>query len=58
MSDKPNDSLAVGGWEMLTSFGQAGGQAVDPKPAIWIQHDLDDGRILEPGRNGRPERSA
>jgi hypothetical protein len=53
MRDKANYTLAIRGREPLPSVGETIGQAIDPQPAIGIEHDLNDGRVIEPGRDCR-----
>jgi hypothetical protein len=55
--DQAYDALAIRGRQALTGVGQTGGEPVDPEPAIGVEHDLDDGRVFEPGRYVRPQGS-
>ena len=56
--DEADDALAIGEGEALPGIREAFRETVDPQPAIGIQHHLDDGGILEPRRDARPERRA
>jgi len=58
VSHQPHDALAVGGREPLAGVGEARGQAVDPEPSVGVEHDLDDGGLLEPGGDRRPQSRA
>ena len=42
-------SAAVGGGEDITRIGEPFGKPVYPDPAIGVQHDLDDRRVLQQG---------
>jgi len=58
VSHQPHDALAVGGREPLAGVGEAGGEPIDPEPAVRVEHHLDDGGLLEPGRDRRTQRGA
>ena len=34
--------------EALAGVGEAGSESVDPEPAVRVEHDLDDGGLIEP----------
>jgi hypothetical protein len=42
----------------MASIFQSAGQPINPKPAVGIQHHLDDGGIFEKGCDCRPKRRA
>jgi hypothetical protein len=56
MGDEADDTFAIGGREALAGIGHTLAQPVDPELAVWVEHDLDDGRIFEPAGDVRAER--
>jgi hypothetical protein len=46
--------LAVGGGHRPAAVFQPARQSVDPVPAVWVEHHLDDGGVLEEGRDPGP----
>ena len=48
MRDEPHDPLAIRRQQPLARVGKAIGQPVDPQPAVWVEHHLDDGGVFEP----------
>jgi hypothetical protein len=54
--DEPDDTLAVVSRKALASIGEARAEPIDPKPSVGVEHDLDDGRFVEPGRDFGPKR--
>jgi hypothetical protein len=58
VGDQPHDALAVLGGEVLAGIAQPAGQAIDPQSAVGIEHDLDNGRVFQPARDGGAERRA
>jgi hypothetical protein len=49
-----HDPLAVGGGHRPAAVFQPARQSVDPVPAVWVEHHLDDGGVLEEGRDPGP----
>jgi hypothetical protein len=58
VGDEAHDPLTISRGQSLPGVGQALGQAVDPQPAVRVEHDLHNGRIFQPGRDRRPQRRA
>jgi hypothetical protein len=58
VGDDTKDALAVFHRQSLPGVAKASGQAVDPQPAVRIEHDLDDGGIFQPGPDRMPHRRA
>ena len=58
VGDDTKDALAVFRRQSLPGVAEASGQAVDPQPAVRIEHDLDDGGIFQPGPDRMPHRRA
>ncbi len=58
MGDQAHDALAIGGRQALPRIGEAFGKAVDPEPAIGVEHHLNDARILKESGDGRTKRGA
>ena len=58
VGDQAHDAFAVGRRKMGARFAKTFAEAVDPEPAVGIEHDLDDARIRQPACDGRPERGA
>ncbi len=58
VGDQADDALGVGGCDPVSGVFQPARQTVDPKPAVGIEHDLDDAGIFEIGGDGRTERGA
>src|SRR5208337_1521067 len=58
MRDEPHDAFGVGWRDAETSVLEAARQPVDPKPAVWIQHHLDDAWIFEKTGNRLSQRGA
>ena len=56
--DQANDPLAVRGEQSHARITYAFAEPIEPQAAVWIEHHFDDGRIVEPGCDGRPERCA
>jgi hypothetical protein len=54
--DQAYDALAIGGRQTLAGVGQTGGKSVNPEPAVRVEHNLDNGRVFEPGRDVGAER--
>lgn len=47
MCHQPDDALTIGGRQRFPRIGQALRQTVDPDATVWVQHHLDDTRVLE-----------
>ena len=58
MSDEPHNALGVGGRDAEASVLEAARQPVDPKPAIGIEHHLNDARVFEIAGDRWPQRGA
>ncbi|BGE86339.1 hypothetical protein Ms3S1_27750 [Methylosinus sp. 3S-1] len=58
MGDEPHDALAISGRHFAAAILEAARQSVDPETAVWIEHDLDDGRIFKEAGDGQSERGA
>ena len=58
MGDQANDALGVGRRDPVAGILEAAGKAVDPEPAVGIEHDLDDARIFQMSGDQRAERGA
>jgi hypothetical protein len=58
MGDQTNDALAVGGAQRLAGVGDALAELIEPKAAVGVEHDFDDGRVVEPPCDRRPESGA
>jgi len=58
VGNQTNDPLAVRRGQAFPGIGQPLGKPVDPEAAVGVEHDLDDRRVIEPGSNRGPERSA
>jgi hypothetical protein len=58
VSDQPDDPLRVGRRDAAAGVLEPARQPVDPKPAVRVEHHLDNAGVLEVARNGRPERRA
>ncbi len=56
--DQPHDAFAIGGRHRLAGIGKPFGQAIDPNPAVRIQHHFDHSRVFQKARDGRAERGA
>ena len=50
MRDQANDALGIGRRDPVAGILEAAGEAVDPEPAVGIEHDLDDARIFQMSR--------
>ena len=53
-----DDALAIRRAERHAGVGNPFAQPIDPQPAVRVQHHLDHGGIIQPGRNRRPQRRA
>ena len=58
MRNQANDALGVGRRDPVAGILEAAGEAVDPEPAVGIEHDLDDAWIFQMSRDQRAERGA
>ena len=58
VGDQPNDAFGVGGRDAEARVLQSSRKAIDPEPAVGVQHDFGDGRIFEITRDRRAERRA
>jgi hypothetical protein len=58
MRNQSYDPLTVSSRQSLPRVRQAFREPVDPQPAIGVEHHFDDCWILEPGRDGRPQRGS
>jgi len=58
MGDQANDPLAVFRGKRRAGIGHAGFQAINPDPAVGIEHELDDGVVSQQGAEVRAERGA
>jgi hypothetical protein len=58
MRDQAHNPLAVGGGHHPAAILQSARQAVDPQPAVRIEHHLDDRGVFKEGRDRRTEGSA
>lgn len=58
VSDQAHDAFAIGRRHRFTRVGQPFGKSVDPDSPVWIQHDLDHGRVFQKPGDGRAERGA
>jgi hypothetical protein len=58
VGDDTKDALAVFRRQSLPGVADASGQAIDPQPAVRIEHDLDDGGVFQPGPDRMPHRRA
>ena len=58
VGDEPHDALGVGGRDAEASVLEAARQPVDPKPAIGIEHHLNDAGVFEIAGDRRPQRRA
>lgn len=58
MGDQANDALTVGGAQQLARVADALAEPVQPQPSVRVEHDFDDGGVVEPARDRRPERGA
>jgi hypothetical protein len=58
MRDQADDALAVSGGQRHAGVADALAEPVDPQPSVRVQHHLDHGGIVEPGRDRRPQRRA
>ena len=58
VSDKPDDAFCVNGRDAEARILQSACEAVDPEPAVGVQHHLGDGRIFEVPRYRRTKRGA
>ena len=56
--DEAHDTLAIVWRQTFAGIDKTAGQPINPKPAVGIEHDLDNPSVFEPGRDCRPERSS
>ena len=50
-----SDSLGIGRRQSLPGVSQTLGQTIDPQATVRVEHDLDNGWVFQPGRNGWPQ---
>jgi hypothetical protein len=48
VGDETHDALAVFRRQSSPGVAETPGQAVDPQPAVRVEHHLDDGRVVQP----------
>lgn len=58
VGNEPDDTLAVGGREPRPRVLSSARQPVDPEPAVRVEHDLDDGRVVQISCDRGTERGA
>jgi hypothetical protein len=56
--DQAHDPLAIGGGHRPAAILQTPRQPVYPKPAVGVEHHLDDRRVFEEAGDGGTERGA
>jgi hypothetical protein len=56
--DQADDAFAIGDGQQLAAVADAFAEPIDPQPAIRVEHDFDNRRVVEPGSDRRPERRA
>jgi hypothetical protein len=50
MGDQSHDTLAVFGRKVSAGIAEACAEPIDPEPTVRVEHHLDDGVVVEPGR--------
>src|ERR1700756_114915 len=58
MGNQPDDALAVSWRQPLSGILESALEPVDPEPAVWIEHHLDDRSVLQEGCDSRTESRA
>ena len=58
MGDKPDDALRIPGRNSAAGVLQTSRQAINPEPAVGIEHHFDDARVLKVSGDRRAKRGA
>jgi hypothetical protein len=58
MRDEAHDPLSVGGHDPAARILEAARQALDPEPAVRVEHHLDDARVFQVAGDRWTERRA
>ena len=53
--DETYDAFTIAGRQTFAGIDMAASQPVNPQPTVRVEHDLDDGGVFQPLRDGCPE---